>query len=79
MPFSKVVEGALDTLKKCRPLILISPISKDDAGPACKAALSANYTFWAEPALAGGDMSKMLLLGIPSEQDTAIEGLSRLR
>jgi hypothetical protein len=78
MPFLKVVEGALNTLKKCRPLILISPISQDDAGPVCKAALSANYTFWAEPALAGGDMSKMLLLGIPSEQDTAIEGFIKI-
>jgi len=78
MPFAKVVEGALDTLKKCRPLILISPISQDDAGLACKAALSANYTFWAEPAVAGGDMSRMLLLGIPAEQDTAIEGFIKI-
>ena len=78
MPFAKVVEGALDTLKKCRPLILISPISQDDAGLACKAALSANYTFWAEPALVGGDMSRMLLLGIPSEQDMAIDGFIKI-
>lgn len=78
MPFAKVVEGALDTLKKCRPLILISPISQDDAGLACKAALSANYTFWAEPALVGGDMSRMLLLGIPSEQDMEIKGFIKI-
>lgn len=78
MPFLKVVEGALDTLKNYRPLILISPISKEEAALVCKAGISVDYTFWGEPALEGGDMSRMLLLGIPSEQDTAIEGFIKI-
>lgn len=78
MPFAKVLEGGIETLKKCRPLVLISPISVEDAGPASKVLMSANYTIWAESSIPGQGMERMLLLGIPSEQDIAIEGFMKI-
>lgn len=78
MPFVAVIEGALETLKRCRPLIWISPISPQDAGPVCQAALPANYTFWADTSELGPGVHEMLLLGVPAEKELQVKGFAKV-
>jgi len=48
--YGQFIAGALDTLKRCRPFIFMSPISREEAATACRTAREADYEFWAEAA-----------------------------
>lgn len=78
MPYAKMIAGALETLKRCRPYVLISPASRKETGAIHKAALNAGYVFWAEPATPGGDLNTMLLLGVPQERQVKIDGFFKV-
>lgn len=78
MAYGQFIAGALDTLKRCRPFIFMSPISREEAATACRAAREADYEFWAEAALPGADMSTMLLVGCPKEKLVKIDGFFKV-
>ena len=82
MSFGLVIDGALETLKRCRTVILMAPISQEDIDSVCQVALVADYTFWTEALLSGQGMQKtqeMLLLGVPAESERRIDGLTKAR
>ena len=78
MPYQETIAGALATLQRCRPYLLISPVSREEADAVCKMALNAGYVFWAEATIPGGDLSTMLLLGVPQEQQIRIDGFFKV-
>lgn len=78
MPYGEMIAGAIETLKRCRPYLFISPISREEANAVCKIALNAGYEFWAEAATPGNDLSAMLLLGVPQERQVKIDGFFKL-
>ncbi|MBF6631343.1 MAG: hypothetical protein ITG01_09395 [Comamonas sp.] len=78
MPYREVLMGALETLQRCRPYLLISPVSREEVGAICKTALKANYVFWAEPAAPSGDMSTLLLFGVPKEKQVKVDGFFKV-
>ena len=79
MPFTLVIEGALETLKRCRPVILLAPIGQEDIDAVCQVALAADYTFWTETLLSGQGMQEMLLLGVPTESERRIDGFTKVK
>ena len=81
MPFALVIEGALETLKRCRPVILMAPIGQEEMDAVCQIALAADYTFWTEALLSDQGMlepQKMLLLGVPAESERRIDGFTKV-
>ena len=81
MPFALVIEGALETLKRCRPVILMAPISQEDMDAVCQIALAADYTFCSEALLSVQGVLEtqgMLLLGVPAESEQKIDGFNRV-
>ncbi|ANY61514.1 hypothetical protein MA05_04610 [Comamonas aquatica] len=78
MPFKEVVAGASETLLRCRPYLLISPVRREEAGAICKTALDADYVFWAESAAPGGDMGTLLLFGMPKEKQVKVDGFFKV-
>lgn len=78
MAYGKMIAGAVETLKRCRPYLLISPISREEAGTVCKTALEADYVFWAEPAAPSSDMGPLLLLGVPKEKQVKVDGFFKV-
>lgn len=78
MPFGQLIAGAMDTLKRCRPFIFMGPLSREEAGNACTTGLGADYEFWAEPALPGQDLSRMLVVGCPKEKSVKIDGFFKV-
>lgn len=78
MPYAEMLAGAVATLQRCRPYLLISPVRREEAGTACKAALDADYVFWAEPAAPGGDMDTLLLFGVPKEKQVKVGGFFKV-
>ena len=78
MPFALVIEGALETLKRCRPVILMAPIGQEDMDAVCQIALAADYTFWTEALLSEQGMQEMLLLGVPVESKQKIDGFTKI-
>lgn len=78
MSYTPFLAGALQTLKRCRPFVFISPISKEEARTACLTAMQADYEFWAEAALPGQDMNLMLLIGVPKEKQVKIDGFFKV-
>ena len=79
MPFALVIEGALETLKRCRPVILMAPISQEDIDSVCQIAQAADYTFWTEALSSGQGMQEMLLLGVPAESERRIDGFAKVK
>lgn len=78
MPFGQFIAGAIETLQRCRPFVLMSPLSREEVASVCTAALPANYDFWAESALPGQDLNSMLVLGLPKEKNAKINGFSKI-
>ena len=78
MPGALVIEGALETLKRCRPFILMAPIGQADIDAVCQTALGSGYVFWTEPLLSGLEVPEMLLLGIPAESEIKINGFTKI-
>lgn len=78
MPYQETIAGALATLRRCRPYLLISPVRREEAGAVCKTALEAGYVFWAEPAAPGGDLDTLLLFGVPKEKQVKIDGFFKV-
>lgn len=72
LPYKLFITGALETLKRCRPLILMTPVSREEAAALRELGQAAAYDFWAEPALPGTDSSAesdaLLLVGAPRER-----------
>lgn len=72
MPYELFINGALETLKRCRPLVLMAPVSRKEAAALRELGQAAAYDFWAEPALPGTDSSAesdaLLLVGAPRER-----------
>lgn len=72
MPYELFINGALETLKRCRPLVLVAPVSRKEAAALRELGQAAAYDFWAEPALPGTDSSAesdaLLLVGAPRER-----------
>lgn len=82
MHYELFIRGTLETLQRCRPLILMTPVSKEEAAAVCKLAQSAHYDFWAEAALPGmgsaTEAGTLLLVGIPREQPLQWHGLTQI-
>lgn len=79
MPAAQVVAGAMETLKRCRPLLLVGPIAQEESGAIVELAQQANYTVWAEPSVPDGNLDTLLLLCLPSEQNTELPGFVRVQ
>lgn len=84
MPYELFINGALETLKRCRPLVLVAPVSREEATAVLQAAQAAHYDFWVEAALphtppaAAASASAWLLVGVPRERPVRMTGFTRL-
>ena len=82
MHYELFINGALQTLLRCRPFIFMTAVSREEAAAVCKLAQSAHYDFWAEAALPGtGAATKadaLLLVGTPREQPLQWQGLTKI-
>lgn len=85
MPYELFINGALETLKRCRPLVLVAPVSRKEATAVLQAAQAAHYDFWVEtalpntqPAAAAAAASAWLLVGVPRERPVRMTGFTRL-
>lgn len=87
MPYELFINGALETLKRCRPLVLVAPVSREQATAVLQAAQAAQYDFWAEAALphtqpaaaTSASASAWLLVGVPRERPVQMAGFTPLR
>lgn len=87
MPYELFINGALETLKRCRPLLLVAPVSRKEATAVLQAAQAAQYDFWVEAALpntqpaaaaSSASASAWLLVGVPRERPVRMTGFTRL-
>ena len=51
MPCALFITGALQTLQRCRPFLLMTPVSRAEATAVLQAAQAAHYDFWVKAAL----------------------------
>lgn len=85
MPYELFINGALETLKRCRPLVLMTPVSRAQATAVLQAAQAAHYDFWVETALphtqpaTAASASAWLLVGVPRERPVQMAGFTPLR
>lgn len=85
MPYELFINGALETLKRCRPLVLMAPVSRAQATAVLQAAQAAHYDFWVEAALPhtqpapAASASAWLLVGVPRERPVQMAGFTPLR
>ena len=77
LPSLSVLQGCLETLKRCRPVLLVSAEEREKAGPLCREIMNSGYTFWGQPALKG-DGSRLLLIGTPNEKETELAGFAKI-
>lgn len=84
MPGALFITGALQTLQRCRPLVLMTPVSRAEATAVLQAAQAAQYDFWVEAALPhtqpapATSASAWLLVGVPRERPIRAAGFTRL-
>lgn len=84
MPCALFITGALQTLQRCRPLVLMTPVSREEATAVLQAAQAAHYDFWVEAALPhtqpapATSASAWLLVGVPRERPIRAAGFTRL-
>lgn len=88
MPCQIFIAGALETLQRCRPFLLMTPVSRAEATAVVQAAKAAHYDFWVEAALprtepatavaASASASSWLLVGVPRELPVRMTGFTRL-
>lgn len=84
MPYELFITGALQTLQRCRPLVLMTPVSREEATAVLQAAQAAQYDFWVEAALPhtqpapATSASAWLLVGVPRERPIRAAGFTRL-
>lgn len=90
MPCALFITGALQTLQRCRPFLLMTPVSRAEATVVLQAAQAAHYDFWVEAALphtepataaaasASASTSAWLLVGVPRERPIRVAGFTRL-
>ncbi|MBA1264986.1 hypothetical protein [Stutzerimonas stutzeri] len=81
MPFVPFIDGALETLKRCRPIFLMTSVDREQALAVCQAARQADYAFWVEAAVPNTprEAGNWLLVGAPQERPVQIEGFARLK
>lgn len=84
MPCALFITGALQSLQRCRPLVLMTPVSRAEATAVLQAAQAAQYDFWVEAALPNtqpapaASASAWLLVGVPRERPVRMTGFTRL-
>ena len=84
MPCALFITGALQTLQRCRPFVLMTPVSREEATAVLQAAQTAQYDFWVEAALPhtqpapATSASAWLLLGVPRERPVRMTGFTQL-
>ena len=84
MPGALFITGALQTLQRCRPFVLMTPVSRAEATAVLQAAQAAQYDFWVEAALPhtqpapATSASAWLLLGVPRELPVRMTGFTQL-
>lgn len=88
MPCALFIKGALQTLQRCRPFLLMTPVRREEATAVLQAAQAAHYDFWVEAALpdtepataaaASASASAWLLVGVPRERPVRMAGFTRL-
>lgn len=82
MPCAPFITGALQTLQRCRPFLLMTPVSRAEAKAVLQAAQAAHYDFWVEAALPhtepAASASAWLLVGVPRERPISVAGFTRL-
>ncbi|MBD3873684.1 hypothetical protein IEG05_00330 [Pseudomonas kunmingensis] len=84
MHFELFVHGALETLQRCRPFVLMTPVSREEATAVLQAAQAAHYDFWVEAALpdtepaTAASASAWLLVGVPRERPVRVSGFTPL-
>lgn len=88
LPCALFITGALQTLQRCRPFLLMTPVSRAEATVVLQAAQAAHYDFWVEAALphteptaaasASTSASAWLLVGVPRERPIRVAGFTPL-
>lgn len=86
MPCALFITGALETLQRCRPFLLMAPVGRQEAAAVLQAAQAAHYDFWMEAALPSAAVSASipsastwLLVGVPRERSVRMAGFTQLR
>lgn len=84
MPCALFIAGALQTLRRCRPLVFMTPVNREEATAVLQAAQAAHYDFWVESALppaepaAAAATSHWLVVGVPRERPVRVAGFTQL-
>lgn len=78
MDMAAFLQGAQHTIDQYRPFLFMTPLTKETAREPCRLVAEKDYEFWAESALGNGDITQMLIVGVPKEKKVKIDGFYKI-
>ena len=79
MPAAEVLVGAQALLRSCRPIVIMAPLTPDNAREACTLLHAADYNLWSQSCRADNSMQDFLVLALPAERKSELQGFTPIK